>query len=210
MSNFYAKHRSAFDRTDGLFLGNTVLERGLVVAPVIVAATGLKNSAVLAIAYGIITFFTVFFTSFVPKKLPYTIRVIIYVVFASLVYIPTEFLLERLFEPLAIYNVGIFLPLMVANSLIVRKSETRFFVQKRGAMLVDLLCSVIGFMWVICLVGALRELLGNGTLWNVPILEGFAVPGLLLPFSGFILIGFIAAGFQKFRNHVIEQKEERI
>lgn len=210
MSNFYAKHRYAFDKTDGLFLGNTVLERGLVVAPVIVAATSLKNSAVLAIAYGIITFFTVFFTSFVPKKLPYTIRVIIYVVFASLIYIPTEFLLEQLFEPLAIYNVGIFLPLMVANSLIVRKSETRFFVQKKGAMLVDLLCSVIGFMWVICLVGAVRELLGNGTLWNVPILEDFAVPGLLLPFSGFILIGFIAAGFQKFRNHVIEQKEERI
>lgn len=64
--------------------------------------------------------------------------------FASLVYIPTEFLLEQLFEPLAIYNVGIFLPLMVANSLIVRKSETRFFVQKKGPMVLDLLCSVIG------------------------------------------------------------------
>ena len=177
------------------------------VAPVIVAATSLKNSVVLAIAYGIITFFTVFFTSFVSKRLPYTIRVIIYVLFASLAYIPTEFLLEQLFEPLAIYNVGIFLPLMVANSLIVRKSETRFFVQKRGAMVLDLWCSVIGFMWVICLVGALRELLGNGTLWNMPVLEDSTIPGLLLPFSGFIVIGFIAAGFQKFRNHFMEQKE---
>ena len=76
MSRFYTKHKSFFDKIDGLFLGNTVLERGLVVAPVIVAATSLKNSVVLAIAYGIITFFTVFFTSFVSKKLPYTIRVI--------------------------------------------------------------------------------------------------------------------------------------
>ena len=96
---------------------------------------------------------------------------------------------------------------MVANSLIVRKSETRFFVQKKGAMVLDLLCSVIGFMWVICLVGALRELLGNGTLWNMPVLEDSTIPGLLLPFSGFIVIGFIAAGFQKFRNHFMEQKE---
>ncbi len=207
MSRFYTKHKSFFDKIDGLFLGNTVLERGLVVAPVIVAATSLKNSVVLAIAYGIITFFTVFFTSFVSKKLPYTIRVIIYVLFASLVYIPTEFLLEQLFEPLAIYNVGIFLPLMVANSLIVRKSETRFFVQKKGPMVLDLLCSVIGFMWVICLVGAIRELFGNGTIWNIPMLEDSTIPGLLLPFSGFIVIGFIAAGFQKFRNYFMEQKE---
>ena len=68
MSRFYTKHKSFFDKIDGLFLGNTVLERGLVVAPVIVAATSLKNSVVLAIAYGIITFFTVFFTSFVSKS----------------------------------------------------------------------------------------------------------------------------------------------
>ena len=208
MSRFYTRHRSVFDKIDGLFLGNTVLERGLVVAPVIVAAISLKNSVVLAIAYGIITFFTVFLASFVSKKLPYTIRVIIYVLLASLVYIPTAFLLERLFEPLAIYNVGIFLPLMVANSLIVRKSETRFFVQKKGAMVLDLLCSVIGFMWVICLDGAIRELFENGTIWNIPVLENPTIPGLLLPFSGFIVIGFLAAGFQKFRNFFMEKKED--
>lgn len=55
------------DKIDGLFLGNTVLERGLVVSPVIVAATTLQNSVILAIAYAVITFLTVFCTSFTPK-----------------------------------------------------------------------------------------------------------------------------------------------
>ena len=68
MSRFYTKHKSFFDKIDGLFLGNTVLERGLVVAPVIVAATSLKNSVVLAIAYGIITFFYRVFYIFCFQK----------------------------------------------------------------------------------------------------------------------------------------------
>ncbi len=198
MSRFYEKHKSVMDKIDGLFLGNTVLERGLVVSPVIVAATTLQNSVILAIAYAVITFLTVFCTSFIPKRLPYTIRVIIYVIFASLVYIPTAWLLS-LWMPYGVFSVGIFLPLLVANSLIVRKSETRFFAQKKPAMLLDLLCSVAGFVWVICLVGAVREVLGNGTMLGVPVLD-WKIPGLLFPFAGFILIGFLAAVMQKLRN----------
>lgn len=197
MSQFYEKHKSVMDKIDGLFLGNTVLERGLVVSPVIVAATTLQNSVILAIAYAVITFLTVFFTSFIPKRLPYTIRVILYVVFACLVYIPTVWLLN-MWLPYGVFSVGIFLPLLAANSLIVRKSETRFFTQKKPAMLLDLFCSVIGFAWVICLVGAVREVLGNGTLLGTPMLD-WKIPGLLFPFCGFILIGFLAAAFQKLR-----------
>ena len=66
-------------------------------------------------------------------------------------------------------------------------------------MLLDLLCSVAGFEWVICLVGAVREILGNGTMLGVPVLD-WKIPGLLFPFAGFILIGFLAAVMQKLRN----------
>ena len=66
--SFYERHKSVLQKIDGLFLGNTVLERGLVVAPVIVVSTSLKNSLTIAIAYAIITFLTVFCTSFLPKK----------------------------------------------------------------------------------------------------------------------------------------------
>lgn len=204
--SFYEKHKSVLHKIDGLFLGNTVLERGLVVAPVIVVSTSLKNSVVMAIAYGIITFFTVLCTSFLPKKLPYTLRVILYVLFASLVYIPTAILLNNIL-PLAAYEVGVFLPLLAANSLIVRKSETRFFHEKKLDMIIDLICSVIGFMWVICLVGAFREIVGNGTLWG-NIVSDIRLPGLLFPFGGFLLIGFFAAGFQKIRQHMMKEDKE--
>ena len=113
-------HKSFFQKIDGLFLGNTVLERGLVVSPIIVVATSLSNSLVLAIAYGIITFLTVFCTSFISRKLPYTIRVIIYVLFASLVYIPTAWILTKWFQ-YEVYNVGVFYHYWRQIPLIVRK-----------------------------------------------------------------------------------------
>lgn len=204
--SFYERHKSVLQKIDGLFLGNTVLERGLVVAPVIVVSTSLKNSLTIAIAYAIITFLTVFCTSFLPKKLPYTIRVILCVLFASIVYIPIAYFFEKVF-PFAVYEVGIFLPLLVANSLIVRKSETRFFTQKRSAMTVDLLCSIVGFMLVICLIGTVRELLGSGTVWDIP-LSGHRLPGILFPFSGFILVGFCSAALQKLRLRLTENKEK--
>lgn len=204
--SFYEKHKSFLQKIDGLFLGNTVLERGLVVAPVIVVSTSLKNSLTIAAAYAVITFLTVLCTSFLPKKLPYTIRVILCVLFASIVYIPVAYFLEKTF-PLTVYEVGIFLPLLAVNSLIVRKSETRFFTQKRSAMVLDLICSIVGFMLVICLIGTVRELLGSGTIWDVPLSE-HKLPGILFPFSGFILVGFCSAALQKLRNRLTENREK--
>ncbi len=205
--SFYEKHKSFLNKIDGLFLGNTVLERGLVIAPIIVVSTNLKNSVVIAIAYAFLTFFTVLITSFLPKKLPYTIRVILCVVVAAILFVPLVYFLKKN-APLTVYEVGIFLPLLVANSLIVRKSETRFFPQKRTAMISDLIFSIAGFMLVSCLVGGLRELLGSGTIWNIPISE-HKLPGILFPFSGFILIGFGSAALQKLRNRLTEAQEDK-
>ncbi len=208
MKQFYKEHESFFQKADGLLLGNTVLQRGLVIAPIIVVATGLKSSVVLALGYALITFLTVFLTSFIPRRVPYTVRVILYVVFACLLYVPIVWLLTR-WLPYHVYHAGIFLPLAVANSLIVRKSETRFFVQKKKTMVIDLLFSVVGFMWVVCLVGGLRELLGSGTLWDYPISD-WSIPGVLFPFFGFILLGFLSAAFQKLRIHLkgVEPEEQ--
>ncbi|MEG1027926.1 MAG: Rnf-Nqr domain containing protein, partial [Oscillospiraceae bacterium] len=66
---FYLRHKSFFDKFDGLFLHNPVLARGLVVSPVIVASYSLKNSMILGIGFMIITFFTVIISSFISKRI---------------------------------------------------------------------------------------------------------------------------------------------
>ncbi len=98
----------------------------------------------------------------------------------------------------AVFKVGIFLPLLVTNSLIVTKSETRFLKKKKLPMMLDVLCHTLGFYIVIMIVGIIRELFGNGSFLGHAVDLPVIFPVLMLPFGGFILVGFLAAAVQKF------------
>lgn len=197
--SFYRRHKRAFDRLNGLLLSNPVLDRGLVLAPVVVASYSCVNSLILGLSFFGITFFTVLISSFLSKKIPYTLRIILYALIACGVFVPTAMLMDHLF-PQTIFRIGVFLPLLVANSLIVVKSESRFHKHKRGAMIVDLFCHCLGFLVVILLVGGIRELLGSGTLFGTPVQGAFTIPAVLMPFSGFILVGFLAAVVKRIKT----------
>lgn len=205
--SFYRKHKNTFEKFDGLLLNNTVLERGLVIAPVIVAANTMQNALILGISFVVITFLTLLFASFVPKRFPYTVRVILYTMAAALIFMPTAKVLDDAF-PESVFKVGIFLPLLVTNSLIVTKSETRFLKKKRFPMMLDVLCHTLGFFLVIILVGACREILGNNTFMG----QAVKLPGkfsvLMLPFGGFVLVGFLSAAVQRFRLYLEEPEKE--
>ena len=164
----------------------------------IVASYNCQYSLLLGLSFVLITFATVLISSFIPKKIPYTIRIILYTLIACGVFVPTAMLMDRLF-PDTLFKVGIFLPLLVANSLIVVKSESRFHKQKRGRMILDLFCNTLGFLWVIVLVGFLREWIGSGSLFGNPVPGMFTVPAVLMPFSGFIIVGFLAALVKRLR-----------
>ena len=208
---FYQKHRATIEKYDQFLLNNPVLERGLVVAPVIVTCNSLQNACALSIAFAFITILSVFLTAFIPRRIPYTLRVILNAITASLLFIPAVLLLRRYF-PESVFNLGIYLPLLVTNSLIVQKSESRYHHEKLPTMLLQLLTAAGGFAAAVCIVGALRELLGKATLMGKPVENfPFTAPALLLPFAGFLLVGFLAAAVQKLRNYLnkpLKQKEK--
>lgn len=209
-SEFYERHRRFLSAIDGFFLKNPVLEKGVIVAPVVVASVSLKNAVVLSIAFSILTFFTVLIASFFPSRMPHTLRVIFAVAISGGLYIPVAMLIDLWF-PDAAYQLGIFLPLMITNPLIIWRSESRFFQEKKGFMILDLLLHILGFWAVICLVGAARELWGSGTLWgHYMSFVSDPVTGILLPFSGFILIGFLAAALQRCRNALLQAGPEKL
>lgn len=196
---YYFKHKRKFDLISGLFLSNTILGSGLVVAPVVVASNTLKNGVVLGIAFFVITFFTVMLSRVIPKKVPYTLRVVIYVLLAAVIYIPTAMFLTNIM-PDTVYKVGIFLPLLITNSLITQKIEGRFKYKRFGVMTVDLLSHIFGFVIVIILVGAIREVLGTGMIWDTKItFITKTAPAIMYPFCGFIILGFMSAVLQKIK-----------
>lgn len=205
---FYQRHQKALAKFDGILLANPVLERGLVLAPVIVASYNYQNSIVLGLSFACITFATVLLASFIPKRIPYTLRTILYTLIACGVFVPTAMWMSHMF-PDSLSKVGVFLPLLVANSLIVVKSESRFYKHRRGYMAVDLLSNCIGFFLVILVVGVLRELLGSGSFFGIPIANWPTASAVLMPFSGFVIVGFLAAAVKRLRFRLENPRPRR-
>lgn len=191
---------------DGLIKQNIVLVSGLVLAPVIAAATDLYKALLICLAFSLISFFTIALCRIVPRKIAYTLRVILYAVVASVVYIPVMIICENIFAENVIASVGIYIPIMVTNSLILSKTETRFYLSSFGHMVADSLLFILGFDAVCILVGAIRDILVNGKIGRMYLDMPFSVPALETTFGGFILVGIMAGTLRAATSRIYGRK----
>lgn len=176
---------------DGIFKQNIVLMSGLVTAPIIVAATSAERALVLVMSFFLISYTSILICRAIPRKLAYSIRIFLYATVAGVMYIPTRLLLGWLF-PATTDSVQLYIGLLVVNSLLLAKTEMRFYLKPFGEMAVDSLMYIAGYAMVAFVVGFLREVLAYGTLFGYHLVNPI-VPAAKSPFFGFILVGILAA-----------------
>lgn len=176
---------------DGLFRQNIVLMSGLVTAPVIVAATTFEHALVLTLSFIMISYSSILICRFIPRKIVYTVRILIYAAVAAVMYIPTALLLNALF-PAAASDVAIYIEIIVVNSLILAKTESRFYLMPYAEMAADAFVYIIGYSLAAFAVGIIREFLAFGTLFGMRICDP-VMPAAKTTFFGFILVGILAA-----------------
>lgn len=174
---------------------NLVLVLGTAVAPVIVIANTLKNAAVFTLSFSIITFFTMLLSSFIPQRVVYTVRVIIYIAIGALVYVPTAIIISSLL-PDALQSMGIYFPLLITNSFVIFHSDTAFLTEKKSRMVFDLIWGIIGYDIVVLLFGFVRELISTGEINGNVIALPMLFRAFEQPFGGFILLGIFAAALR--------------
>ncbi|MGN1340281.1 MAG: Rnf-Nqr domain containing protein [Oscillospiraceae bacterium] len=176
---------------DGLFRQNIVLMSGLVTAPIIVAATTFERALVLTLSFLMISYSTILICRLIPKKLVYTVRIMIYAAVAAAMYIPTALLLGALF-PDAAASVSMYIEIIVVNSLVLAKTESRFYLMPYGEMALDALIYVLGYAMAAFAVGIIREFLAYGSLFGLRVCDPL-MPAAKTPFFGFLLLGLLAA-----------------
>lgn len=176
---------------DGLFRQNIVLMSGLVTAPIIVASTTFERAAALSLSFFMVSYLTIIICRIIPRKIVYTVRIIIYALISAAVYIPSALLINTLFADIA-GSILIYLEIIVVNSLILAKSESRFYLEPFGVMAVDALMYILGYAIAAFAVGIIREFLAFGTLFGLRICDE-PMPAAKTPFFGFILLGILAA-----------------
>ena len=181
---------------DGFFKQNIVFMSGLLIAPVIACATTLQKSLAVCMVFTLVSFLTILICRVIPRKIAYTLRVIIYSLVASAIYIPSILLTTAVMGGDVILSAGVYLPILVTNSLILSKSESRFYVEPFKDMIPDVLCFIAGFDIACIFTGAVREIIAKGTIGGAYLDMPFTIPALETTFGGFLFVG-IMAGFAR-------------
>jgi electron transport complex protein RnfE len=186
---------------EGILDNNPVLVQLLGMCPTLATTTSVENAIGMGLAATAVLICSNLFISLLRKFIPRQVRIAAYIViisgFVTMVELLMKAYLFSLYE-----SLGIFIPLIVVNCIILARAEAYASKHKPLPSMVDGLAMGFGFTFALVLVAAVREILGNGTFFGVKLFgEGYA-PALLLvmPAGAFLTLGFVIAAVQKIRN----------
>jgi len=182
--------------TDGLFGNNPVLAKGILLAPIIGCAS-LKSAAALSVAALVTSIPAILVAALLKNRIAGWLRAVIYTLVSAVFYLPALYLITLLLGSAVRSELGIYLPLMILNSLISYRSENAPFGGRIGPVLRDSVMNILGFAAVAFIVGALREFFGTGMLWGAAVQTSLQpAVALILPFGGLFVLGFLGAFYR--------------
>lgn len=189
---------------DGLLTKNPVLVQMLGMCSALAISTSLFNGLGMGVAVTVITICSNILISALRKVIPPQVRIAAYItIIAGFVTIVD--LLLKAYIPALSESLGVFIPLIVVNCIVLGRAEG--FASKHGVLesAVDGLCQGIGYTAALVLICVIRELAGAGTFGGgllnggegIRILpEGTPAMMLVMPVGGFLVMGLVLAGSQ--------------
>jgi len=176
----------------GILIHNPVLVQVIGIFPVVAAAVSLRTSALLAGVFSLVLIITQFAACAFLKKVPRWIRVAVYLLIGIAVVFPVLYILEKNNAGIRI-TLGIYLPLMAANPLAALRCEKVAVRSSIKHSFFDSVAASIGYSAVLLTAGFTRELFGSGMIAGKTVSFIHPASGMLMPFGGFIVLGFTAA-----------------
>lgn len=199
----------------GVILDNPIFMQTIGLCPTLATSTSLSNAIGMGVAATIVLIASNVVISLLRKIIPDKVRIACFITIIATFVTMIDLALQA-FVPSLAASLGLFLPLIVVNCIILGRAEAYASKNKVVPSALDGVCMGLGFTFALVLMGFFRELLGAGTILAglstlLPFLagaipaEGFAVPFLstnpmvmmILPAGGFLMMGFIFAAIQK-------------
>ena len=193
---------------DGLITQNPVLVQLLGMCSTLAITTSISNGIGMGVAVLIILTLSNIIIAALRKYIPNEVRIACFIVVIAGFVTIVDLCLQA-FVPAIAKSLGVFIPLIVVNCIILGRAEA--FASKNGvlASAVDGICQGIGYTLVLLIMCTVRELLGNGTLMGYQIMPESYTPALMmvLPVGGFICLGVLIAAMQWALNRPKKEKE---
>ena len=203
---------------EGLISKNPVFVQLLGMCSTLAVTTSLFNGLGMGLCVTLILICSNVLISALRKVIPSQIRIAAYIVIIASFVTMVDLLLQA-FLPQLSESLGIFIPLIVVNCIILGRAEA--FASKNGvlASAVDGLCQGIGYTVALVAMSVVRELLGSGTFGGGLLGENgagirifpaeYAAMQMIMPVGGFLALGFLVAGFQWFNRYMHGKKAEK-
>ena len=180
--------------TNGLIKENPVLRLVLGTCPTLAVTTAAINGIGMGLAATMVLICSNIVISLLRNIIPDKVRIPAYITIIA-GFVSVVQMLVKAFLPDIDKALGIYLPLIVVNCIILARAE--MFASKNSVIpsILDGLGMGIGFTAVLTLMGAIRELLGAGTIFSLPVTANFISPMVvfLLPPGGFFVFGMLVA-----------------
>ena len=197
----------------GVLLDNPVFMQTIGLCPALATTTSLSNAIGMGVAATVVLICSNVVISLLRKFIPDKIRIAAFISIIATFVTLIQMLLNAYIPSLAA-SLGLFLPLIVVNCIILGRAEA--YASKNGVLpsALDGVCMGLGFTFALVLMGFFRELLGAGTIAagiigtnGIRILGLFENPAtmMILPAGGFLVMGFILAAIQK----IMSGKEDK-
>ena len=181
---------------EGLLTQNPVLVQMLGLCSTMAITTSIMNGLGMGVSVLIILTASNVVISAIRKIVPDKIRIAMFIVVIA-GFVTCVDLALKAFVPAIAESLGVFIPLIVVNCIILGRAEAFSYKNGVGASFFDGVFQGLGYTAVLLAMCVIRELFGAGTLAGFRIIpEQFPIGILTLPVGGFLVLGFLIAAMQ--------------
>lgn len=184
---------------NGIINENPTFMQLLGMCPTLAVTTSLSNGIGMGLSVTFVLALSNMLVSLLRKLIPQKIRIAAYVVIIA-TFVTIVDLVLKAYIPALSASLGLFIPLIVVNCIILARAEA--FASKNGVLksAVDGIGMGIGFTIALSIISAIREILGNGTILGYSV--GISNPAtiMLLPPGGFLTLGLLLGIINVIKN----------
>jgi len=208
---------------DGLWDNNAVFAQQLALCPLLAVTTSATNGLGMGLATVSVMVITSLVISLFREIITQEVRIPVFILLIATTVTVVDMVMNAFMHDLH-RVLGLFIPLIVTNCVILGRAESFASRNKVLPAMLDGLMMGLGFLMVLVALGAVREIIGSGTLFSnaslllgqtfafleltlIPDYRGYLI--MILPPGGFIAMGFLMAGKRMIDDHNKRKAQER-
>ena len=184
--------------TKGFIRENPILVIMLGLCATLACSTSATDALGMGVAFSFVMLGSNVVVAIIRRLVPAQVRIPVYITVISTFVTMIDYVLKAYFPALS-QSLGVFVPLIVVNCIVMARAEAFSSKNTVMASLMDGIGMGIGFTLIITLIGAIREVIGNGSVFGHQVMPAVYQPFiiLILPPGAFLVIGFLMALHRK-------------